>query len=120
MPRLTFITFCLEHYADHKKTTAPEIYKQFRKEGLLELLKTDYEDLHGMSFKYLNQPTQEPASQGRQSGRGMVVLVRYLTQGTYPLVRGKPQGMYPSHTINFLMNILRERNDIVSRFNTYR
>jgi hypothetical protein len=55
MSRLTFITFCLELYADHKKTTAPEIYKQFRKEGLLELLKTDYEDLHGMSFEYLNQ-----------------------------------------------------------------
>jgi hypothetical protein len=41
----------------------------------------------------INQPTPP------QSGRGMVVLVRYLTQGTYPLVRGKPRGMYPSHTI---------------------
>jgi hypothetical protein len=55
MSRLTFITFCLEHYADHKKTISPEIYKQFQKEGLLELLKTDYEDLHEMSFGYLNQ-----------------------------------------------------------------
>jgi hypothetical protein len=34
---------------------SPEIYQKFAQTGLLELLKTDYEDLHGMSFEYLNQ-----------------------------------------------------------------
>jgi hypothetical protein len=55
MSQLTFITFCLELYAEHKKTSGPEMYQLFTKTGLLKLLKTDYEDLHGMSFEYLNQ-----------------------------------------------------------------
>jgi hypothetical protein len=55
MPQVSFITFCLELYAEHKKTSGPEIYQLFTKTGLLNLLKTDYEDLHGMSFEYLNQ-----------------------------------------------------------------
>jgi hypothetical protein len=55
MSQLSFKTFCLELYAEYKKTGSPEIYRQFKKTGLLELLKTDYEDLHGMSFEYLNQ-----------------------------------------------------------------
>jgi hypothetical protein len=55
MSQLSFITFCLELYAEHKKTSGPEMYQRFTKTGLMELLKTDYEDLHGMSFEYLNQ-----------------------------------------------------------------
>jgi hypothetical protein len=55
MSQLSFKTFCLELYAEYKKMSSPEIYRQFKKTGLLELLKTDYEDLHGMSFEYLNQ-----------------------------------------------------------------
>jgi hypothetical protein len=55
MSQLSFITFCLELYAEHKKTSSPEVYQLFNKTGIMELLKTDYEDLHGMSFEYLNQ-----------------------------------------------------------------
>jgi hypothetical protein len=55
MSQLSFITFCLELYAEYKKTSSPEIYRLFKTTGLLELLKTDYEDLHSMSFEYLNQ-----------------------------------------------------------------
>jgi hypothetical protein len=55
MSQLSFITFCLELYAEHKNISSPEVYRLFNKTGLLELLKTDYEDLHGMSFEYLNQ-----------------------------------------------------------------
>jgi hypothetical protein len=55
MSQLSFTTFCLEFYAEHKKTSSPAVYQLFKKTGLLELLKTDYEDLHGMSFEYLNQ-----------------------------------------------------------------
>jgi hypothetical protein len=55
MSQLSFITFCLELYAEHKSMGSPEVYRLFSKTGLLELLKTDYEDLHGMSFEYLNR-----------------------------------------------------------------
>jgi hypothetical protein len=55
MSQLSFITFCLELYAERKNMGSPEVYQLFNKTGLLELLKTDYGDLHGMSFEYLNQ-----------------------------------------------------------------
>jgi hypothetical protein len=55
MSQLSFITFCLELYAEHKNMNSPEVYQLFNKTGIMELLKTDYEDLHGMSFEYLNQ-----------------------------------------------------------------
>jgi hypothetical protein len=55
MSQLSFITFCLELYAEHKNMSSPEVYQLFNKTGILELLKTDYEDLHGMSSEYLNQ-----------------------------------------------------------------
>jgi hypothetical protein len=55
MSQLSFVTFCLELYAEYKDMSSPKVYQLFNKTGLLELLKTDYEDLHGMSFEYLNQ-----------------------------------------------------------------
>jgi hypothetical protein len=54
MSQLSFITSCLELYAEHKNMSSPEVYRLFNKTGIMELLKTDYEDLHGMSFEYLN------------------------------------------------------------------
>jgi hypothetical protein len=55
MSQLSFLTFCIELYAEHKNLGRPEVYQKFTQTGLLELLKTDYNDLHGMSFEYLNQ-----------------------------------------------------------------
>ena len=55
MSQLSFLTFCIELYAEHKSLGGPEVYQKFARTGLLELLKTDYNDLHGMSFEYLNQ-----------------------------------------------------------------
>jgi hypothetical protein len=55
MSQLSFLTFCIELYAEHKNSSGPEVYQKFTQTGLLELLKTDYNDLHGMSFEYLNQ-----------------------------------------------------------------
>ncbi|MDR3130510.1 MAG: DUF3791 domain-containing protein [Treponema sp.] len=55
MSQLSFLTFCIELYAEHKNLDSPEVYQKFVKTGLLDLLKTDYNDLHGMSFEYLNQ-----------------------------------------------------------------
>jgi hypothetical protein len=55
MSQLSFLTFCIELYAEHKNLSGPDVYQKFTQTGLLELLKTDYNDLHGMSFEYLNQ-----------------------------------------------------------------
>ncbi len=55
MSRLSFITFCVEYYAEHIHKTSDEVYLLFKKEKLLDLLQSDYEDLHGMSMEYLMQ-----------------------------------------------------------------
>ena len=55
MSKLSFKTFCIEFYAEHTDTDSTEIYARFHDNGLLELLDTDYEDLHGMSMEYLMQ-----------------------------------------------------------------
>ncbi|MDR0585682.1 MAG: DUF3791 domain-containing protein [Treponema sp.] len=55
MSQLSFLTFCIELYAEHKNIAGTEVYQKFDQTGLLGLLKTDYNDLHGMSFEYLNQ-----------------------------------------------------------------
>jgi hypothetical protein len=52
---LSFLTFCIELYAEHTHTSSPEIYRLFVKTGLLVMLVSDYDDLHGMSFEYLMQ-----------------------------------------------------------------
>jgi hypothetical protein len=50
---LSFLTFSIELYAEHRNLPSPDIYQLFKKTGLLDMLITDYEDLHGMSFEYL-------------------------------------------------------------------
>jgi len=55
MSQLSFLTFCLELYAEHKNMSSPQAYALFADKGLLALLKSDYADLHGMSFEYLMQ-----------------------------------------------------------------
>ncbi|MDR2615314.1 MAG: DUF3791 domain-containing protein [Oscillospiraceae bacterium] len=55
MSRTSFKTFCIEFYAEHRRLSSPEVYRLFDESGLLELLDTDYEDLHGMSMEYLMQ-----------------------------------------------------------------
>ncbi|MDR1997932.1 MAG: DUF3791 domain-containing protein [Candidatus Margulisbacteria bacterium] len=55
MSKVSFLAFCVEMYAEHKGLSSPEVYALFTRSGLLDLLKTDYADLHGMSFEYLNQ-----------------------------------------------------------------
>ena len=53
MSRLSFISFCVEQYAKHAHKTSDEIYKLFKDEKVLEFLKEDYDDLHGMGMEYL-------------------------------------------------------------------
>ena len=55
MSQLSFICFCVEHYADHVQRPSNEIYQLFKQEGLLDLLRSDYEDLHGMGLEYMMQ-----------------------------------------------------------------
>ena len=55
MSILSFKTFCIELYAEHTNKDSSEIYVLFQNSGLLTLLESDYEDLHGMSMEYLMQ-----------------------------------------------------------------
>ena len=55
MSKLSFIGFCVENYADAIHRPSNEVYRLFRQEGLLDLLRSDYEDLHGMGIEYLVQ-----------------------------------------------------------------
>lgn len=53
MSRLSFKTFCIELYSQHIQMPSDKVYKLFNSAGVLKLLETDYEDLHGMSMEYL-------------------------------------------------------------------
>ena len=55
MSRLSFAAFCIENYADHTRKAGNEVYRLFKKEGLLDLIRDDYGDLHGMSMEYMMQ-----------------------------------------------------------------
>lgn len=65
MSKITFKTFCVELYAEHTKTESSAIYETFLKSELLELLDSDYEDLHGMSMEYLMNFFDEYLSGGK-------------------------------------------------------
>ncbi len=53
MSKLSFKTFCIEYYAAHIGKSSETVYELFKKEKLLDLLDSDYEDLHGMGMEYL-------------------------------------------------------------------
>lgn len=55
MSKLSFKAFCIEHYAAHTEHPSNEVYDLFTQEGLLALLDSDYDDLHGMGMEYLMQ-----------------------------------------------------------------
>lgn len=55
MSELSFQIFCIEFYSRHIQKPSPEVYRIFRESGLLDMLKTDYEDLHGMGQEALMQ-----------------------------------------------------------------
>lgn len=50
-----FIIMCIELYAAYKNKTSSFIYKLFMENNLINQLKDDYEDMHGMSTESLNQ-----------------------------------------------------------------
>ena len=59
MSKISFIPFCVEHYAKHTGKTGDVIYDLFKREKLIELLENDYDDLHGMGMDYLMQFVDE-------------------------------------------------------------
>ena len=59
MSKLSFISFCIEHYAQHTHKSSDEVYELFKTEKVLDLLKDDYDDLHGMSMEYTMQMIDE-------------------------------------------------------------
>ena len=53
MSHTSFKVFCLESYSRHKQQPATKIYAIFKSSGLLALLDSDYEDLHGLGIEAL-------------------------------------------------------------------
>ena len=49
-----FIIMCVEQYAYVSGKNSGNVYKEMLAKGIIEDLTNDYEDLHGMSFTYLN------------------------------------------------------------------
>ena len=50
-----FEVFCIEKYARHINQDSGNVYVMFKNEKLLDLVRNDYEDLHGMGTEYLMQ-----------------------------------------------------------------
>ena len=55
MSKLSFVSFCIEYYAQHIKKTSDEVYELFKQEKVLDFLNDDYDDLHGMGMEYIMQ-----------------------------------------------------------------
>ena len=55
LSKLSFKTFCIEFYSQHINKPSNEVYKLFQNKGVMDLLETDYDDLHGMSMEYMMQ-----------------------------------------------------------------
>ena len=66
MSKVSFISFCVEYYAEHIHKPSDEVYELFKREKLLELLDSDYEDLHGMGMEYLMQMFDEYLGEKRK------------------------------------------------------
>ena len=55
MSAISFVSFCIENYADKNNMPSNEVYRLFKDEGLLKMLRDDYDDLHGMGMEYMVQ-----------------------------------------------------------------
>lgn len=59
MSKLSFVSFCIEHYAQHIKKASNDVYELFKREKVIEFLENDYNDLHGMGIEYVMQIIDE-------------------------------------------------------------
>jgi hypothetical protein len=53
MSKLSFKTFCIELFAEHKDIPSNEVFSLFEKQGVLKMLDRDYDELHGFGFEYI-------------------------------------------------------------------
>ena len=65
---ISFQIFCIEFYAKHIQKPGNLVYLMFRDSGLMDMLETDYEDLHGLGTEAMMQFCD------RYLGRGKKVL----------------------------------------------
>ena len=49
-----FLIMCIEEYASSVSISSKTAYNSMKDRGVIELLKNDYEDLHGYSQSYIN------------------------------------------------------------------
>ena len=64
MSRLSFKTFCIELYADHKSMPSNEVYTLFENNSILQMLDDDYDMLHGHGFDYVIQDIDKIINNG--------------------------------------------------------
>ena len=50
-----FIVMCVEQYASYVNQSSSDVYNKLNKSGIINELKNDYEDMHGMSTYSLNE-----------------------------------------------------------------
>ena len=50
---LEFISFCIEMYAARNSTSGQEVYGLFKRSGVLDYLRENYEPLHTQGFNYI-------------------------------------------------------------------
>lgn len=55
MNKISFISFCVEYYAQHINQPSDEVYALLKREQVLNFLENDYDDLHGMGMEYMMQ-----------------------------------------------------------------
>ena len=49
-----FLVACIEQYAESINQPSYIVYQQMKQNGVIDYLKSDYEDMHGMSTEYIN------------------------------------------------------------------
>ena len=49
-----FLIMCVELYSQETKENSRVIYQKMKEKGIINNIIEDYEDLHGMSFEYMN------------------------------------------------------------------
>lgn len=54
-----FIIICVEQYAEYAKQPSYILYQEMKQKGVIDWLKSDYEDMHGMSTVYINDFIEE-------------------------------------------------------------
>ncbi len=54
-----FVIICVEMYAKHINKPSNEVYFLLLTSGLLNILRDDYEDMHGFGFEYINDYTDK-------------------------------------------------------------